>query len=102
MLGHGDGGPGVSALGGPVGLAGRGREARILRPVLQWLRVGAIAFAWVLIGVGQRPVGPELLLAVTAGLLAFATWRLLARPASGTGCAPDWWPSRWSPWPPCC
>lgn len=62
----------------------RGREVRILRPVVQWLRVGAIAYAWVVIGVGQRPVGPAWLLAATALLVAFSTWRLFAHPRTAS------------------
>ena len=58
----------------------RSREVRVLRPVVSWLRVGAIGFAWVIIGVGQRPVEPVWLLVGTALLVAYATWRTLSRP----------------------
>ena len=61
-------------------LGQRSREIRILRPVVIWLRAGAITFAWVIIGVGERPAPMAWLLAATALLLAFFTWRLLERP----------------------
>lgn len=63
---------------GPPDAAARGREVRILRPVVIWLRAGAIGFGWLLVVLGQRPVRPELLLVATALLLLFSTWRTLA------------------------
>lgn len=79
MLGHGHGEPDVSGPGAAAtDMMRRSREVRVLRPVVMWLRVGAIALAWVIIGVGQRPVEPVWLLAGTAVLVAYTTWRLLA------------------------
>ncbi len=84
MLGDGGRGAPVSAQGpvGTAGMARRGREIRILRPVLTWLRAGAIGFAWVLIGVGQRPVASTWLLLATVLLLVFFLWRLSSREAT--------------------
>ncbi len=53
---------------------------RLLRPVVNWLRGGAIGFAWVLIGVGQRPTDPTWLLLGTATLGAFFAWQLVLHP----------------------
>lgn len=73
----------MSTTGASAGeLARRTREIRVLRPVVIWLRAGAIAFAWVIIGVGERPVPLAWLLVATALLLAFFSWRLLDRPST--------------------
>lgn len=72
----------VVGAAGATGMARRGRQIRILRPVLMWLRAGAIGFAWVLISVGQRPVEPIWLLLATVLLLLFFLWRLSWRPTS--------------------
>lgn len=53
-------------------------QARILRPLLTWLRGGAIGFAWVLVLLGQQPVAPELLLVATVGLTAWFAWQVIA------------------------
>lgn len=53
-------------------------QARILRPLLTWLRGGAIGFAWVLVVLGQQPVAPELLLVATVGLTAWFAWQAIA------------------------
>ena len=63
-------------------LVRRSREVRILRPVVIWLRAGAILFGWLLIGIGQRPADPMLLLAATVLLVLFTTWQVLTRPSN--------------------
>lgn len=84
MLGDRAGGPTVSAATSPATLAAdllpRARELRMLRPVLPWLRVGAIAFGFVFMALGARPVSSPWLLVGAGVLVAFAVWRLLARP----------------------
>ena len=62
----------------------RARELRMLRPVLPWLRAGAIAFGFVFMALGARPVPSPWLLSGAAVLVAFTVWRLLAAPRTVT------------------